>query len=178
MGIERLLTRLMPLSEALRARESVTAADVVLGVDVRPWVERLDPVSAARVMAVIEGAWLVAQADGRFDRAERKAIDAVIHRLSGDAIWTDDVDTMFETFEARLAREGHEARCDSVGRALRRMNVSEEGVYLAAGIACVSNELSAVELGALERIAASAGLGFPDVAVMVSAIRADLAANP
>jgi hypothetical protein len=55
-------------------------------------------------------------------------------------------------------------------------NVGEAGVYLAAGIACASDGLSQVELKTLEALARHAGLGFDRLALLVDAIRVDLAA--
>ncbi len=181
MGFARLLQRLRPLAQHLRAH--APEADAVGGVsgfahgfDARPWLSRLDPASAQLFCAVFEAAHLIAKADGRFDRAERAHLHSALLALSDDGILADDVDAMMSGFTASLSRDGSAARCEAVGKVLRANDVAEAGVYLAAGVACASDGLSQVELKTLEVIARHAGLGFERLATLVDAIRVDLAA--
>lgn len=181
MGFQRLLGRLRPLMDHLHARPAADDAaegvsGFVAGFDARPWLSRLDPESAQLFCAVFEAGFLIAQADGRFDRTERAHLHRALRALSDEAILADDVDAMLSGFTASLSREGAEARALAVGRLLRARGVSEAGVFLAAGIACASDGLSQVELKALETLARHAGLGFERLSLLVEAIRHDLAA--
>ena len=181
MGFQRLLDRLRPLAQHLKARApEPDAAEGVsgfsAGFDARPWLSRLDPASAQLFCAVFEAGFLIAQADGRFDRAERSHMRQALLALSDNAILADDVDAMLSGFTASLSRDGAAARSEAVGRLLQSHHVGEAGVYLAAGIACASDGLSQVELKTLETLARHAGLGFERLSVLVDAIRADLAA--
>lgn len=181
MGFQRLLVRLRPLMQHLRARAPASdAAEGVsgfaAGFDARPWLSRLDPASAQLFCAVFEAAHLIAKADGRFDRAERAHLHKALLALSDEGILADDVDAMLSGFTASLSRDGAAARCEAVGRVLLSHNVSEAGIYLAAGVACASEGLSQVELKTLETIARHAGLPFERLSTLVDAIRVDLAA--
>ena len=180
MGFQRLLGRLRPLMQHLKAR--APAADAAEGVsgfangfDARPWLSRLDPASAQLFCAVFEAGYLIAQADGRFDRAERSHLQRALLSLSDDAILADDVDAMLSGFTASLSRDGAAARCATVGRMLQTHQVGEAGVFLAAGVACASDGLSQVELKTLETLAQHAGLGFDRLSQLIEAIRVDLA---
>lgn len=180
MGFQRLLGRLRPLMQHLRARapagdavEGVTG--FVAGFDARPWLSRLDPASAQLFCAVFEAAHLIAKADGRFDRSERAHLHKALLALSDDGILADDVDAMLSGFTVSLSRDGAAARCEAVGRLLQSNNVAEAGIYLAAGVACASDGLSQVELKTLEAIARHAGLPFERLSTLVDAIRVDLA---
>ena len=180
MGFQRLLGRLRPLATHLKVRAPEgDAAEGVSGFsdgfDARPWLSRLDADSALLFCAVFEAGFLIAQADGRFDRAERSHLHRALLALSDDAILADDVDAMLSGFTASLSREGGAARLESVGRILQAHRVSEAGVYLAAGIACASDGLSQIELKSLEALSRHAGLGFDRLSLLVDAIRADLA---
>ncbi|MBK6533113.1 MAG: hypothetical protein IPF99_27050 [Deltaproteobacteria bacterium] len=115
------------------------------GFDARPWLPPR-PASAQLFCAVFEAGFLIAQADGRFDRAERSHMRQALLALSDEGIPADDVDAMLSGFTASLSRDGAAARCEAVGRLLRAHDVGEAGVYLAAGIACASDGLSQVEL--------------------------------
>ncbi len=181
MGFQRLLQRLRPLAQHLRSHAPQMDAvggvsGFVAGFDARPWLSRLDPASAQLFCAVFEAAYLIAKADGRFDRAERAHLHRALLALSDDGILADDVDAMMSGFTASLSRDGAAARCEAVGKVLRANDVAEAGVYLAAGVACASEGLSQVELKTLEVIARHAGLGFERLATLVDAIRVDLAA--
>lgn len=181
MGFQRLLDRLRPLAQHLKARApEPDAAEGVsgfsAGFDARPWLSRLDPASAQLFCAVFEAGFLIAQADGRFDRTERSHMRQALLALSDNAILADDVDAMLSGFTASLSRDGAAARCEAVGRVLQAHHVGEAGAYLAAGIACTSDGLSQVELKTLEALARHAGLGFDRLSTLVDAIRADLAA--
>lgn len=180
MGFQRLLDRLRPLMQHLRpCAPEGDAADGVSGFsdgfDARPWLSRFDPSSAQLFCAVIEAGFLIAQADGRFDRAERAHLHRALLALSDGAILADDVDAMLGGFTVSLARDGAAARVERVGHLLRAHRVSEAGVYLAAGIACASDGLSQVELKTLDALARHAGLGFDRVGLLVDAMRVDLA---
>jgi tellurite resistance protein len=181
MGFQRLLGRLKPLAQHLeRSAPEAEAADGVsgfaAGFDARPWLSRLSPTSAQLFCAVFEAGFLIAQADGRFDRAERAHLHRALLALSDDGILADDVDAMLSGFTASLSRDGAAARSESVGRLLQAHHVGEAGVFLAAGIACASDGLSQIELKTLEVLARHAGLGFDRLALLVEAIRVDLAA--
>ncbi|MDO9016421.1 MAG: hypothetical protein Q8S73_44415 [Deltaproteobacteria bacterium] len=145
------------------------------GFDARPWLSRLDPASAQLFCAVFEAGYLIAQADGRFDRAERSHLHQALLSLSDDGILADDVDAMLSGFTASLSRDGAAARCETVGRMLQAHHVGEAGVFLAAGVACASDGLSQVEFKTLETLAQHAGLGFDRLSQLVEAIRVDLA---
>ena len=85
MGFQRLLDRLRPLMQHLRpCAPEGDAADGVSGFsdgfDARPWLSRFDPSSAQLFCAVIEAGFLIAQADGRFDRAERAHLHRALPR--------------------------------------------------------------------------------------------------
>lgn len=181
MGFQCLIGRLRPLAQHLRARApeadaAAGASGFSAGFDARPWLSRLDPSSAQLFCAVFEAGFLIAQADGRFDRAERGHMRRALLALSDDGVLADDADAMVSGFTASLSREGAAARIGAVGRLLQTHGVAEAGVYLAAGIGCASDGLSQVELMTLETLARHAGLGFERLSLLVEAIRADLAA--
>lgn len=182
MGFQRLLGRLRPLAQHLRAvapsGDAVAAVSgFAAGFDARPWLSRLDPASAQLFCAVFEAAFLIAQADGRFDRTERSHMQQAFLALSDGAILADDVDAMLGGFTASLSRDGAAARCEAVGRVLLAYKAAEAGAFLAAGVACASDGLSQVELKTLETIGRHAGLPFERLSTLVSAIQVDLAAS-
>ena len=137
-----------------------------------------DPLAIALFEAIVEGSFLVANADGVFDANERRAFESVVVAACGGAISPRQIEDLVAELEAQLRQEGLERRIEAVGRAVTKREHAHEILRIAALLAQVSEDVSSVERDVLMRIAIRCGLHERDVDAALADVASLLAVPP
>jgi len=114
--------------------------------------------------ALLETACSIAALDEGPDEAERDALRAIVAALWGIPLEPAAEERMVRAAAASVAKEGAEARCETLGKRLLALGFPRLGVAIAALVAEVSHGLDPSELSALRRLAGAAGID--DAALM------------
>jgi tellurite resistance protein len=122
-----------------------------------------DPLAIALFEAIVEGAYLVANADGVFDDNERRAFESVVIAACGGTIVPHQIEVLVGELEQQLRVGGLERRIDAVARAVTKREQAQEILRIAALLAQVSEDVSTVERDVLVRLATRCGLQERDV---------------
>lgn len=117
-----------------------------------------DPRAAVLFEAVIEAAFLVANADGVFDEAERRAFETVVVQACQNTVRPTVLHKLVSDLCVRLEREGSEKRVRSVAATVRSPEHKLEVLRIAALMAHVSGGVADSELTVLQQLARDFGL--------------------
>lgn len=158
MTLRTVLAHLAPLARSLRRSVLRNGADPALLFD-----------------SIVEGAYLVAAADGTVDATELASIKSAVHVLTEDEIAEEDVDQLLGDLVDLRSREGEDARCAVVGKTLAESDTVTDGVRIAAAIAYVSAGLDLRELAVLHKIATAAGMAPSALTQVVNHVRDEIA---
>lgn len=112
-----------------------------------------DPRAAALFEAVIESAFLVANADGDFDAVEREAFKKVVSSACNGTVSEAQLGALLEDLSDLLHEDGIDKRVKMVAKTITRREQALEVLRVAGLIAHVSQGVSAVERGVLEKLA-------------------------
>jgi len=134
-----------------------------------------DPVAVALFEAIVEAAYVVANADGVFDKDERAAFERVVTAACGGAVAPQQIVALVDDLADQLAEDGIDRRIEAIGAAVTKKEHAQEVVRIAALLAQASDDVSAVERGVLERLATRCGLEAADVDTALGEVRAALA---
>lgn len=118
-----------------------------------------DPDAAALFEAVVEAAYLVANADGEFDDAERAAFQHVVISACEGIVAEGQVRALIADLEDQVAEDGADKRVEMVARTANKPEHAEEVLRVAALLAHVSGGVSDVERQMLDKLVAAFGLG-------------------
>ena len=135
-----------------------------------------DPFAAALFECIVEGADLVATADGVFDDEERRTFELIVTTACGGSVPQGHVADLVADLADQLAEDGLDLRLKRLAEALQRREHAEEVLRIAALIAQVSEDVSEVERGVLERLAVACDLGPSDVDAALEDVKRSLAA--
>lgn len=108
--------------------------------------------AAALFEAVVEAAFLVANADGEFDADERKAFQSVVLEACKDKIDERQLDALVSDLSELLREDGIETRVTMIGRTVKKEMHQREVLRVAALLAHVSGGVSDVERDVLVRL--------------------------
>jgi tellurite resistance protein len=114
-----------------------------------------DARAAALFEAIVEGAYLVASADGVFDDEERRTFERIVTAATGGAVPQHHVSDLLADLADQLSEDGLDRRIEVLGKALARPEHAQEVLRIAALIAQASEDVSDVERAVLERLAAA-----------------------
>lgn len=134
-----------------------------------------DPVAAALFEAVVEAAYLVANADGVFDLTEQAAFKHVVLTACADAIPERQFAALLADLAEQLTEDGMDKRVHMVARTLRQPNQARDVLRVAALVAHISEGVSEVERGVMLGLARACGLGPEAVDEAVAAAQQALA---
>lgn len=134
-----------------------------------------DPVAVQLFEAIIEGAFLVAKADGHLDDAERHAFELVVASACGGAVAPKQVTALIGDLEQLLASDGPDARAKAIGTRVMKAAHAHEVVRIAALLAESSDGVSDVERAVIEKIAQAVGLQSGDVDQAIARVRQAIA---
>lgn len=112
-----------------------------------------DPEAARLFEAVVEAAYLVANADGEFDDAERAAFQHVVVSACAGMIVERQVGALLADLEDQLNEDGLEKRLKMVARSIAKEEHAREVLRIAALLAQVSGGVSDRERDVLGMLA-------------------------
>lgn len=115
--------------------------------------------AAALFEAVVEAAFLVANADGEFDADERKAFQSVVLEACKDQIDERQLEALVCDLAELLKEDGLDRRISMVGRTVKKDVHQKEVLRIAALLAHVSGGVSDVERDVLVKLAQCFQLG-------------------
>ncbi len=112
-----------------------------------------DPEAARLFEAVVEGAYLVANADGDFDDTEQAAFQHVVVTACAGAVAERQVSALLADLHDQLEEDGMDKRIQMVARAVLREDHAREVLRVSSLLAHVSGGVSAVEREVLDKLA-------------------------
>jgi tellurite resistance protein len=117
-----------------------------------------DPFAAALFESIVEGAYLVATADGVFDDEERHTFERIVTAACGGAVPQNHVADLVADLADQLGEDGLDRRIQRLAEGVQRQEQAREVLRIAALIAQVSDDVSDVERSVLGRIASACQL--------------------
>lgn len=117
-----------------------------------------DPMAAALFESIVEGAYIVATADGVFDDEERKTFERIVAASCGGSVPQGHIKDLVEDLADQLAEDGLDKRLERIGEGISRREHAQEIIRIAALIAQVSEDVSEIERNVLERLAVACRL--------------------
>jgi tellurite resistance protein len=118
-----------------------------------------DPAAAALFEAIVEAAYLVANADGVFDQTEQAAFREVVCAACGQAIPESQLGAILADLEQQLEDDGMDKRVRMVARTIATPEHAREVLRVAALIAHISEGVSEVEREVMLKLAGEFELG-------------------
>jgi uncharacterized membrane protein YebE (DUF533 family) len=118
-----------------------------------------NPNAAALFEAVIESAFLVANADGVFDDQEIAAFKSMVVTACHEKVTEAQIEALLADFADQLQEDGMPKRIEMVARVVRRPEQALEVLRISGLLALVSAGVSAEERSVLERMAGQFGVG-------------------
>jgi tellurite resistance protein len=130
-----------------------------------------DPATVALFEALVEGAYLVANADGVFDEDERRVFERVVAASCGGKVTPDQITALVADLHDRMRNDGMELRIAAIATAATKRAQACEILRIAALLAQASNDVSDSERAMLDRIATACGLSALDVDSALAGVR-------
>jgi len=118
-----------------------------------------DPEAARLFEALVESAYLVANADGEFDQTEQAAFEHVVLAACDGRVAERQISALLEDLHDQLAEDGVDKRIQMATSGIARQDHAHEVLRVAALLAHVSGGVSDVERSVIERLAQALGLG-------------------
>lgn len=140
--------------------------------------ELADPSATALFEAVVESAFLVANADGVFDEVEQRAFREVVLEACAGRVAEQQLSALLADLGAALEEDGMERRVATVVRCVRGPSEAREVLRVGSLIAAVSAGVSREERAVLTRLAVALGLDAAEVDRAVAEAQRAVAAPP
>lgn len=134
-----------------------------------------DPYAVALFETIVEGAYIVANVDGHFDDAERKAFEKVVVGACGGAVTQKQIQALLADLGDQLKEDGIERRISTMALSVHKREQAMEVLRIAALLADASEGVSEVERATLEKIAGAFRLEPGDVDTAIEDVRKALA---
>ena len=117
-----------------------------------------DPRAAVLFEAVVEAAFLVANADGVFDELERQTFEAVVAQACNNAVEHRALTSLVSELCGRLEQNGLRSRVQAVAGTVRQQEHKLEVLRIGALMAHISGGVLDTEREVLTQLAAGFGL--------------------
>src|SRR5262245_42232833 len=117
-----------------------------------------DPEAARLFEAIVESAYLVANADGEFDDTERQAFEHVVVAACEGKVGEMKIAALLSDLAEQLEEDGTDKRVQMVTKGITRSDHAREVLRVAALLAHVSGGVSPAERALVEKLAAALGL--------------------
>jgi len=117
-----------------------------------------DPEAARLFEAIVESAYLVANADGEFDDTEREAFEQVVLSACDGKVEKVQISALLADLAEQLEEDGAEKRVQMVTKGITRTEHAREVLRVAALLAHVSGGVSPAERALVEKLATGLGL--------------------
>lgn len=134
-----------------------------------------DPDAARLFEAVVEAAFLVANADGEFDTAEQSAFRHVVVSACGGLVVERQVSALLADLADQLGEDGMDKRVQMVSRSIVREDQAREVLRISALLAHVSGGVSQIERDVLGKLAVELKLDLNAVDAAVTEAKSALA---
>ena len=118
-----------------------------------------DPIAVSLFEAIVEGAYLVANADGVVDDEERRTFERVVVAACGGALAPGQVQTLLADCRSMLDKDGLDQRIAILTGFVRRLDHRHELLRVASLLAMASEGVNTRERAVLEKLAHGMGLG-------------------
>jgi tellurite resistance protein len=135
-----------------------------------------DPVAVALFEAIVEGAFLVANADGTFDEEERRTFGRVVVAACAGTVAPQPIAALISDLADQLQEDGMDRRIEALSKALTKKEHAREALRIAALLAQSSGDVSSTERSVLSTIAARCGLEGTEVDAALADVKAALSA--
>ena len=136
-----------------------------------------DPLAVALFEAIVEGAYLVATADGVFDADEKHAFEQVVIAACGGMVAAPQIEALVHDLGDQLAEDGIDVRAAAVAKIATKKEHAQEVLRIAALLAQSSGDVSAVERDVLGKIAKACGLDASEVDAALADVKTALSAG-
>jgi tellurite resistance protein len=133
-----------------------------------------DPFAAALFESIVEGAYLVATADGVFDEEERRTFERIVTAACGGAVPPSHVSNLVADLADQLGEDGLDRRISRLAEGIQRPEQAMEVLRIAALIAQASEDVSQVERDVLAKLATACQLPVGDVERALEDVKASL----
>jgi tellurite resistance protein len=133
-----------------------------------------DPHAAALFESIVEGAYLVATADGVFDEEERRAFERIVTAACGGTVTQGHIADLIADLADQLGEDGLERRLQRLGEGMNRREHAQEVIRIAALIAQCSEDVSEIERTVLEKLATACKLEATEVDVALADVKTAL----
>jgi tellurite resistance protein len=117
-----------------------------------------DPEAARLFEAIVESAYLVANADGEFDETERAAFEHVVVAACEGKVGPLQIAALLSDLAEQLVEDGSDKRVQMVTRGITRSEHAREVLRVAALLAHVSGGVSPAERALVDKLAVGLGL--------------------
>jgi tellurite resistance protein len=134
-----------------------------------------DPLAVVLFEAIVEGAYLVANADGVFDDEEKRTFERVVVAACGGTVAPTQIAALVSDLGDQLREDGIDRRIEAIANTMTKREHGLEVLRVAALLAQASEDVSAVEREALEKLARHCGLTAEDVDAAFADVKAALA---
>jgi tellurite resistance protein len=134
-----------------------------------------DPHAVSLFETIVEAAYLVANADGTFDDAERKAFERVVVSACGGTVTPKQIQGLLADLRDQVSEDGVDRRISAMAAAVSKKEQAVEVLRIAALLADSSEGVSEVETAMLRRMAFALGLEEKQVETAIADVRAALA---
>jgi tellurite resistance protein len=135
-----------------------------------------DPIAVALFESIVEGAYLVASADGVVDEDERKTFESVVLTACGGAVAPTQIAALVADLQDQLEEDGVDRRVAMLARQVTKPEHAIEVLRIGALLAQVSEDVAASERAVLDKLAAAMKLPEGSVDRALGDVRAAIAA--
>jgi tellurite resistance protein len=122
-----------------------------------------DPIAVVLFETIVEAAFVVANADGRFDDEERRIFERIVVEACDGAVSSHQIAALVSSLDRQLQRDGIDRRIAALAVGVSKREQAEEVLRIAALIAQASESVSDVEREVMTKLATSCGLAPGDV---------------
>ncbi len=130
-----------------------------------------DPHAVALFEAIVEGAFVVAHADGVFDAEERRTFERVVLAACGGSVAPQQIVALVGDLSDQLEEDGADKRIEAIGRAVSKKEHQREILRISTLLAYVSDGVNPREREALAKLARGFGLGDDEVAAALAEVK-------
>jgi tellurite resistance protein len=122
-----------------------------------------DPLAVALFESIVEGAFLVASADGVIDADERSTFERVVVTACSGTVAPKQIQALVGDLQDQLEEDGLDRRIEMLARQVTKKDHAREVLRIAALLAQASQDVSEVEREVMTKLAVACGLEPSDV---------------
>lgn len=130
-----------------------------------------DPVAVALFESIVEGAYLVAAADGVVDDEERQAFERVVATACGGAVAPQQIAALVSDLGDQLEEDGVDRRVEMLAKQVTKKDHALEVLRIAALLAQASESVGSEERAVLTKLAVGLGLAAGDVDAAIADVK-------